>query len=300
MRRLLLRLLLGGVTVYALVLLLAWRFQERLAFPGARGSLPTPREAGFAGGERIELADTDGARVTGWYLAPEDTGWGSPAPGLLWFHGNRENIEDIAPIIRELRPPGLALVVVDYRGYGESRGRITEDAMYEDGAAAWDDLARRPEVDATRIAVYGRSIGSAVALEVATSHPAAAVVLDSPFTTADAMARRHYPIFPRALRRMRLDNLDRATQLTAPLLVIHGADDYIAPVEMGMAVARAGRADEVVVFENAGHNDTYSRNVVMYRARLWAFLERTVGRPPGGSSLTDTCRSDAVGRDPHC
>lgn len=285
MRKLLIRLAAAGMTIYLILLVLAWRFQERLAFPGAPASLPTPQDAGFPRGERITLTARDGATVSGWYLPPEDTAWGAPTPGLLWFHGNRENIRGIASVLRRLRPPAAGVVVIDYRGYGESHGTITESGVYDDAEAAWEYLASRSEVDATRIAVYGRSIGTAAALHVATSRPAAAVVLDSPFSSGSDMARRHYPIFPLFLRRMKLDNVAMASRLTAPLMVLHGADDYIAPVEMGRTVARAGHAAEVVIFEEAGHNDTYSRDIERYRQRMHEFLAKVfTGSRQGGTA----------------
>ena len=285
------KILVLGIVGYAIVLALAWRFQERLAFPGALGILPDPSALGFPEGERISLRARDGATVTGWYLPPRDSAWGKPAPGFLWFHGNRENIEGIAPVIRALRPPAAGVVVIDYRGYGESRGRVSERGMYADGEAAWDYLAARPEIDSVRIAVYGRSIGSTVALHVATTRPAAAVILDSPFTSANDMARRHYPFFPRFLRRLRLDNVGLAAGLDVPLLILHGADDYIAPVEMGREVAAAGRATDLVIFEGAGHNDMYSWDLDRYREALTSFLSRlaeprsldTAKEPPAGA-----------------
>jgi hypothetical protein len=199
------------------------------------------------------------------------------APGLIWFYGNMETIGGIAPVLRDFRPPGTGLLVIDYRGYGQSGGRPSERGVYRDALAAWHYVTSRQEIDSTRIAVYGRSIGSAVALYLATERPAAAVILESAFTSGKAMAKKHYALVPTGLLTLRLNNLDRAKQLTAPLLSFHGAEDWIAPVEMGRAVADAGRAEEFVVFQRAGHNDTYAVGGDAYRQRVHDFLAEHLG-----------------------
>src|SRR2546428_4488368 len=204
---LLVRILLGLLLGYALLVFLAWVFQERIAFPAPRASVPDPRQVGAANGERIELALRDGTKLAGWYLRPRSPpGSRPPWPALLWFYGNGENIASIGPIVRDFQPPGAALLVVDYPGYGGSGGRATEASMYEAADAAYAAVARRPEVDRARIYVYGRSLGSAVASHVAAGHDVAGLVLESPFTNALDIAREHYALFPRFIVRLRLDN----------------------------------------------------------------------------------------------
>ncbi|MGD2136025.1 MAG: alpha/beta hydrolase, partial [Gemmatimonadales bacterium] len=177
---------------YLVMAVVAWRFQHRLAFPAPDASLPAPADVGMPAGERITLTTADSVRLRGWYLPPEPAPRGDGlAPGLIWFYGNMETIAGIAPILREFRPPGIAVAVVDYRGYGESEGTATEDGVYRDAEAVWAYLAGRPEIDSTRIAIYGRSIGAAVALYLATERPARALVLESAFTSGRAMAREH-------------------------------------------------------------------------------------------------------------
>jgi uncharacterized protein len=135
----------------------------------------------------------------------------------------------------------------------------------------WRYLSERGDVDMERIAVYGRSVGSAIGLHLATTRPVRAVILDSPFSSGREMAARHYKFLPRFLNRTQLDNVARARELRVPLLVIHGAEDFIAPVGMGAAVAEAGRAERMIVLENTGHNDTYN-DLETYRRVLHGFL----------------------------
>jgi hypothetical protein len=261
-------------TLYAFLVFLAWRYQDRVAMPAPRMRLPTPAEAGIPGGRRVSLETADGLTLHGWYLPPAE-GAARPAPGLLWFYGNMELVAELGPILMEWKPPGMALLAIDYRGYGESEGSATEDGLYRDGEAAWDYLAALPEIDTARIAVYGRSLGSAVALHVAGRRPVRAVVLESPFSTARAMARHHYWFLPSALVRLKLDNVQRAAGLAVPLLVVHGTDDRIAPIRMGRAVAEAGRG-RFLALPHAGHNSTYEVGGAGYRDAMGAFLRESL------------------------
>src|SRR5207248_3705730 len=146
-RVLIVRIAIGLVLAYLVLLVLAWLFQERLAFPAPRAPLPDPTRVGVADGEKIELVTKDGTRLAGWYLTPITVGaqHAAPlhgaeqrgdAPALLWFYGNGENIATIWPIVHEFQPPGAALLVVDYPGYGGRGGRATAAGMYGGAGAA--------------------------------------------------------------------------------------------------------------------------------------------------------------------
>jgi fermentation-respiration switch protein FrsA (DUF1100 family) len=263
-----------ALLVYLGSAVLAWRYQDRMAFPAPRSALPQPQTLGITNGERISIVTTDGVGLQGWYLAPDPPpAAGTTAPGLIWFYGNMETIEGIAPVLIQFRPRGTGMVVLDYRGYGASAGVPSEAGVYRDADGAWEYLASRPEIDSTRIAVYGRSIGSAVALYLATERPVRAVILDSPFTSGRDMAEQHYSFFPSSLLRLSLDNMSRAERVTAPTLVFHGSEDRITPIEMGRAVARAARADTIIEIHGAGHNDTYAVGGAMYLRRFQEFLD---------------------------
>src|SRR6266699_5878582 len=222
---LVLRILIGVGLAYLVLLLLAWLFQDRLAFPAPRAKLPDPKRVGVENGERVELVSGDGTKLVGWYLAPKKlepppTSPTSPAsPGLLWFYGNGETVAAIWPIVREFQPPGTAVLVLDYPGYGGSGGRATEAALYAAADAAYDALATRPDVDPQRIYVYGRSLGSAVATYAAAHRRVAGLILESPFTNAAAMAQHHYRLLPRCLLRLSLDNVANIRQVHRPILL---------------------------------------------------------------------------------
>jgi uncharacterized protein len=275
---LVLRIVASVALGYGCVALLAWLLQERLAFPAPRAPVPDPRRLAIAHGERIELVSGDGTKLVGWYLAPQAAQDPPPRPfpALLWFYGNAENVAGIWPILRDFQPPGTALLAVDYPGYGGSAGRATEAGLYAAADAAYAALAARPGVDARRIHVYGRSLGSAVASYTAARHPVAGLILESPFTNAAAMARHLYPFLPRFALRLSLDNLANVKLVRCPLLLLHGTADRLAPTAMGMAVAAAaGGPVEVVLIHGAGHNDTYDLGGREYRDKVWEFVGRS-------------------------
>src|SRR6266513_2842404 len=302
-----LRIIVGLGLAYLVLLLLAWLFQDRLAFPAPRGSLPDPKRVGVENGEKVELVTEGGTRLVGWYLKPEVRGgWRrlgevdaarshlpqppptsptSPtSPALLWFYGNGETVAAIWPIVREFQPPGTALLVLDYPGYGGSGGRATEPTLHAAADAAYAALATRPGVDPQRIYVYGRSLGSAVAIYTAAHHAVAGLILESPFTTAAAMARQHYGLFPRFLLRLSLDNLANVKRVHCPILLFHGDADRLVPTAMGMAVAAAAAGPvKVVLIHGSGHNDTYDIGGRAYREKVWEFVAGTsaVGRTGG-------------------
>lgn len=263
----------GLVAAYLLIVLLLWALQEKISFPAPRAPLPDPKQL-LGDGERIDLTMQDGTRLAGWYLPPTVKD-GPSAPALLWFYGNGETIAAIWPVIRDFRPPNTALLVVDYPGYGASGGRTTEAGLYEAGMLAYKALASRPEVDRQRIYVYGRSLGTAVATRTAADHPAAGLILESPFTSARDMAARHYRIFPLFLVRLQLDNLTTIRRVRCPVLIFHGTGDRLVPIDMGRRVAQAAQERgpvEFVIIEGSGHNETYDVGWKAYRDKLAAFV----------------------------
>jgi uncharacterized protein len=274
---LLARLLIGAFVAYVGLAGLLWLFQERLAFPAPRAPLPDPAGVGLSGGEVLHLTMHDGTALAGWYLPPVPRPT-HPGPGLLWFYGNGETISAIWPVLRDFRPPGTALLVLDYPGYGASGGRTSEAGIYEAADLALAALLARPDVDRDRVFAYGRSMGSAVATHVAARYPVRGLVLESPFTSARDMSRRHYAPFPAFLVRLRLDNLATIRRTRCPVLVFHGSADRLVPTAMGEEVAAAAPGPvEFVSIAGAGHNETYRRGGQAYRDRLWKFLAAVGG-----------------------
>ena len=184
-------------------------------------------------------------------------GWWVPATAptigqVLLFHGNAGNIGDRVPHIALLTAAGFDVLAFDYRGYGRSAGRPSERGTYEDARAAREVLMSR---DPERVVYLGESLGGAIALELAIHHPPAALILQSTFTSIQAMARLHYPFIPRALVPDAYPSLRIIPRLRAPLLVLHGARDDIVPLMDGEELHRVAPEPKRIEVLDAGHND---------------------------------------------
>jgi fermentation-respiration switch protein FrsA (DUF1100 family) len=226
--------------------------------------------------EDVRFTTSDGVSLHGWYV-PGNTG-----TTLLWLHGNGGNIGHRVDNIAELHARlGVALFIFDYRGYGRSEGRPSEQGTYLDAEAALAYLASRRDVDPKALVLFGRSLGCAVAAEIATRHEFRAVILESPFTSIPALAKRHYPFLPGIgfFVRTRYDTLSKAKDVRTPMMVLHGDRDEVAPIEMGREVFDAAKPPKrFYKIAGAGHNDTYTIGGPAYYDALAAFLED----PPGG------------------
>jgi uncharacterized protein len=194
----------------------------------------------------------DGERLHGWLVPAEGASLGH----VLLCHGNAGNVGDRALHAKLLAAAGVDVLVFDYRGYGRSTGRPNEEGTYRDARAARAALMREPGVDSSRVLYLGESLGGAVALALALEHPPHALVLQSTFTGVRDMARQHYPFIPAALVPDAYPSLRLISELQAPLLVLHGAQDEIVPLSHAHALLEAApEPKRLHVFPDVGHND---------------------------------------------
>ena len=275
--RLALRLLAFAALAYVGLCLLVILARNRLVFAVRGGQTGEPRQFGITDGERVTIPTRDGERLVAWYLPPRDTA--RPSGAVIWFHGNAETVAGLAPVLRALRPARAALLALEYRGYAGSTGRTTVAGSLLDAEAAWDWLAARPEVDTTRVVIYGRSVGSGPAAYLAAHRHAAGLILESAFTSLRAMARVHYPMFPSAIAGPGFDNLAAIAGTTCPVLLIRGELDRTVPPWMAeQLAARAGARAELWTIPGADHNETFELGGEEYLRRFSAFLARTAER----------------------
>jgi pimeloyl-ACP methyl ester carboxylesterase len=229
----------------------------------------TPADAGLAS-EDVSVETEDGERLHGWRIA---AGAQPPAAHILLCHGNAGNVGDRVLHARLLSDAGFDVLLFDYRGYGRSTGRPSEEGTYRDARAALEALLRQPGVDLSRVLYLGESLGGSVALRLALESPPAGLILQSAFTSVREMARAHYPFVPAALVPDAYPSLRRVRELEAPLLVLHGEHDDIAPLSHGQALYDAAPgAKQMHVFPGVGHNDLIPLAGTAYAdvIRLWA------------------------------
>ena len=204
--------------------------------------------------EDVFFQTGDGKKLHGWFFP------GKPAsPVLIFFHGNAGNISHRLDNVSRLLEQDLRVFIFDYRGYGKSSGRPSEKGVYRDGLAAYDYLLEKKQVPPEKIILFGRSLGAAVAAEVALKRKARVLIMESAFTSTKDMART-MPLFAllSPFLPANYNNMKKVAQLRIPLLIIHGRRDDIVPFAMGQRLYEAARPPKFFYpLEGAGHNDTF-------------------------------------------
>jgi len=220
--------------------------------------------------EEVTLATADGEQLHGWYLP------GQPLqPALLFLHGNAGNISHRVENLWLLHRLGLNVLIFDYRGFGQSSGTPSEAGLSRDADAALAWLRQRGW-NAKRTVYFGRSLGAAVAIDLARRQPPAGLIVESPFTSLRAMGRQHYPLldfFFGWLLRDRFDNFDKIADINAPLLLFQGDRDRIVPEAMARQLFAAAREPKTFhLIPGADHDTTYEAGGQAYWQAWQDFL----------------------------
>jgi hypothetical protein len=224
--------------------------------------------------EDIWFQAGDGTRLFGWYVKVQ-----ASSPVLLWCHGNAGNVIHRLDNLQYLYRQGLSVFLFDYRGYGRSQTRRpSEDGLYQDALGAFEFLTRIIKIRPDRIVLFGRSLGAAVAADLAARKAAAALILESAFPSVEAVARFHYGGLPlHWLLGAEFRLINRLPQLSLPKLIIHGEKDDIIPIDLGRQVFDAAKPPkEWYVIQGADHNNTYQVGGAAYFRRLTEFIRRAL------------------------
>ena len=264
-----LKVLLVVAAAYALLVLTVYLMQGSMLYlanmPG-RAIVTTPRELGLEF-EDVTLETDDGVRLHGWFIP------GASTRTLLFFHGNAGNISHRLDSIRQFHDLGLSVFIIDYRGYGRSEGRTTEQGVYRDADAAWRYLVENRGIRADDIVVFGRSLGASIAAHLAARQQPAALVVESAFTSVPDVAQEIYPWLPvRWLSRLRHATRDEIRNVDCPVLVIHSRDDEIIPFHHGEAIYAAAKEPRMLLVIRGTHNDAFLRDEARYLDGLRNFL----------------------------
>jgi pimeloyl-ACP methyl ester carboxylesterase len=249
---------------------------DRLVFQPTPGADLSLEQLGVAG-EELYLRTEDGVRIHAFFVPSEGA-----SRALLFLHGNAGNASHRLPNAVQLAELGVHVLLLEYRGYGKSEGTASEEGVFADARAGLAHLTTELGIPEERIFLFGRSLGGAVALDLARGRRLAGVILESTFTSLAEMAGRIGvgPLAP--LLRGRFDSLTRIRELRAPLLFFHGDRDEVVPFDLGRRLFEA--APEPKAFETirgAGHNDTVLVGGRAYFERIRRFLADPPGPPPG-------------------
>lgn len=234
---------------YGGLLLLVYLGQRALQYFPERARTP-PAAAGLPEAEEVVLDSSGGARVIVWHIPPR-----GEKPVVLYFHGNGGSLRGRVDRFRALAADGTGLIALSYRGYGGSSGRPTEKGLIDDALAAYAFAAAR--YPASRLALWGESLGTGVAVALAAQKPVGRIVLESPFTSIADIAAQIYWFFP---VRLLIKDSFRSDLLigtvTAPFLILHGDKDSIVPITLGDQLYKLITAPKRFVrFPGAGHNE---------------------------------------------
>ncbi|MDA8077574.1 MAG: alpha/beta hydrolase [Nitrospiraceae bacterium] len=270
-RRMLLYPVLIVSGLYLVILGYAWLRQGSMLYFPSREITLTPADIGLVY-EDVTLTTSDGLKIAAWHIPA-----GTPAARgvVLFSHGNAGNISDRLDSIRIFHSLNLAVLIYDYRGYGRSEGSPTEEGTYKDALAVWDHLVHVRGIQPEKIILFGRSLGSAVATEVALRKKAGALIIESGFTSVPDLGSRFYPFLPvRLIARFRYATVDKVGRITIPKLIIHSPRDEIIPFEHGRALFEKAAEPREFLQIRGGHNEGFLVSGGLYVSGLEGFISK--------------------------
>ncbi len=257
------------VSAWIGISVLMYLFQERYIFYPVAELDVTPAAAGIPFDD-VWIDTEDGVALHGWWIPADNPRW-----NMVFCHGNAGNISHRIDSLIVFRKLGISVLIFDYRGYGKSGGSISEEGLYRDAGAVYRHLTERLKCSPESILIFGRSLGSAVAVELASHVPCRALIIESPFTSMIDLGSTFYPYLPvRLLGRYRFDTLKRIGVIRVPTLVLHATADEIVPFEMGRRVYEASGSElKRFVTLSGGHNDGFLVTGKAYRDAWTDFLK---------------------------
>ncbi|MEO8149566.1 MAG: alpha/beta hydrolase [Bacteroidia bacterium] len=241
-------ILISLLILYALVLICAYIYQDKLLFFPQK----FPHDFNFnlsSDDKEVFLKTSDGETINGIYITRQEN-----KKVVLYFHGNGTSLNQWKTIANEFIDYGANLLMIDYRGYGKSTGTFSEQGFYNDAEAAYNYLKSNGYSDA-EIFIYGRSLGSGVAVEMAARHNVLGLILESPYTSVINVAKKHHPyLWPQFLLKYDFNSLSKASQLKMPVLIFHGVKDEVIPVEQAETLnAAINSKKQILIFKDGDH-----------------------------------------------
>ena len=266
-----LKFILVVAACYGLLVVVVYFMQGRMLYlsgvPG-RTLTMTPTNVGLDY-QDVSIETTDGVTLHGWFIT------GRSSQVLLFFHGNAGNISHRLDSIRLFQDLGLSVLIIDYRGYGQSEGRTTERGIYRDADAAWRYLIEDRGIVASDIVIFGRSLGASVASRLAAQQQPLALIVESSFTSVPDIAQHLYPWLPaRWLSRLSHATRDYVRDVRCPVLVVHSRDDEIIPFHHGEAIFASANEPRTLLAIRGTHNDAFLQDERAYIGGLRTFLTR--------------------------
>lgn len=254
-------------SLLALFILYLKYYERRGIYFPIKEIVSTPKELGLEF-EDVFFLSVDGKKLNGWYVPAK-----KPRATVLFCHGNAGNISHRIEVVDMFIELGLDVFIFDYRGYGRSLGKPSEEGLYLDAQSAHRYLIDKRNLDEESIVVYGKSIGANVAIELCSNVGVAALISESAFTSAAEIGKKIFPFLPiKWFITIKYDALSKMKEISAPKLIIHSEDDEIIPCEHGRRLFETAPEPKEFYVMHGGHNDAIFLAREDFVKRLDAFL----------------------------
>ena len=259
-------ILVAGAIYIALAILLTLFQSKMIYFPTSSIDM-TPRHIDLDYDE-VDFTADDSTKLNGWFI-PNENHIGV----ILFCHGNAGNISHRLETIRIFHDLGLSVFIFDYRGYGKSDGKPSENGTYLDVEAAWAYLTKTKRIEPSEIIVFGRSLGGSIAAYIAKEQTPGALILESAMTSVPDVAAKIYPFLPvRLMARFKYDTINYIREISCPVLIIHSPDDEIIPYENGRRLFEAANEPKRFLELTGGHNEGFMMAGEKYSDELRQFI----------------------------
>ncbi len=236
--------------------------------PGPEWTLPP-------NGEDVWFKVNNGERLHGWFVRAQNR---PPIATVLYCHGNGGNLTHVGWVAENLAKRNLDVLIFDYRGYGRSEGKLTDEwGLYADTEAAYDYLIRERGAIPEKLILFGQSLGSVAAIDVASRRPCAALIVESGLSSASDMGTVAFPWLPRWLHRLGKNRFESARKIVnakCPVLVTHGTNDYIIPVDQGKKLYAAAREPKRLIIVPGGSHNLFGDGGVEYYNQVFEFIRQ--------------------------
>lgn len=264
------------IFIFAVPVLLFFsaRFLEHksLYFP-FRSIDATPENIGLDF-EEIDIRTKDNVRLSAWFIPSRDS-----RAVLLFCHGNGGNISHRLEKIMILNRLGLDILIFDYRGYGKSSGRPSENGLYIDAEAVYDYMVNEKNIPPAKIIGYGESIGGPVIIDLSLKRDMGGIIIEDAFTSVNDMAKEHFPFIPAFVLKSRYNSLEKINNVKIPKLIFHSINDEIVPFEQGQRLFERAAEPKEFIKLNGGHNDAFIVSSVIYSSGIDRFVARLPEQP---------------------
>jgi len=265
------------LTVVVVILFFVLRRLEFMATYDPEPYVPGPNWSLPANGEEVWVKVVDGERVNAWFLRAKE----QPAVAtVLHCHGNRGNLSTVVGLAQELTARGFDTMIFDYRGYGRSDGRLRDEwGLYADAEAVYVHLVRERGVKAEKLALYGQSLGTTAAIDLASRLPCAVLIVESGLSSASDMGSVSFPWLPRQLHflsKNRFESARKIANVKCPAMIAHGTNDTVIPFEQGRKLYESARDPKHMVIVEGGDHTLFESAGEKFVAGLVDFIRTSV------------------------